>query len=99
MTVIAALDDPLPVLLAYDLPDVVRPDHDGADRRATGVGTVMRPGAREVVLGSRIRTDLASHIPAAPCSGTAAMRIPRSIVMPIVSVMGVGLRCRSERKK
>jgi hypothetical protein len=37
MTVVAALHDPLTVLLTNDLADVVTPDDDSANGRATGV--------------------------------------------------------------
>ena len=37
MTVIPALHDPLAVLFADDLADVVTPDNDGPDGWATGI--------------------------------------------------------------
>jgi hypothetical protein len=37
MAVIAALHDPLTILVADDLADVVTPDDDGPDRRSTGI--------------------------------------------------------------
>jgi hypothetical protein len=37
MTVITALHDPLTVLLAHNLTDVVTPDHDRANGWATGI--------------------------------------------------------------
>jgi hypothetical protein len=37
MTVVAALHDPLTVLLTNDLADVVTPDDDCANGRSTGV--------------------------------------------------------------
>lgn len=76
MTVIAALHDPLAVLLADDLSDVVAPDHDRADARAAGVGSVMGPGACQIVGRSGIAADLATHVPAAPCARTAAGHVP-----------------------
>jgi len=37
MAVVAALHDPLTVLLADDFADVVTPDHDSPDRWAAGI--------------------------------------------------------------
>jgi hypothetical protein len=37
MAVIAALDDPLTILVRDDLADVVTPDDDGPDRWSTGI--------------------------------------------------------------
>jgi hypothetical protein len=37
MTVVAAVDDPLTVLATNDPADVVRPDNDGTDGRATSI--------------------------------------------------------------
>ena len=76
MTVVPALDDPLTVLLTDNLADVVTPDDNRAHRGTAGVAAVVRPGSREVVLGTRIGSDLTAHIPAAPSgrpsSGTRA---------------------------
>ena len=66
MTVVSALDDPLAVLLTDDLPDVMAPDDNRADRRTAGIAAVMRPGSREVVLRTRISPDLTAHVPSAP---------------------------------
>jgi hypothetical protein len=43
MTIISALDDPLAILVTYNLADVVVPDHDRTDRRTAGVRAVVRP--------------------------------------------------------
>jgi len=76
MTVVSALDDPLAVLLTDNLPDVMTPDDDRADGGTTGIAAVMRPGSREVVLGTWIGSDLTTHVPPAPggrpSSGTRA---------------------------
>jgi hypothetical protein len=37
MAVVAALHDPLTILVADDLADVVTPDDDGPDRWSTGI--------------------------------------------------------------
>lgn len=107
MTIVAALDNPLAVLMADDLSDVVRPNHDSAHRRATGAGTVMCPGARQIVLRPGIRTYLRSHVPTAPCGWTAAVSVATRVTIMVVTtritmvvgvVMGVCLRARRERK-
>jgi hypothetical protein len=66
MTVVSALDDPLAVFLTDDLPDVMAPDDNRADRRTTGVAAVMSPGSRKVVLRTGISPNLTAHVPAAP---------------------------------
>jgi len=43
MAVIAALDNPLAVLLADDLTDMVTPDDDRANGRAAGIRSIMSP--------------------------------------------------------
>src|ERR1700729_2719788 len=66
MTVVSTLDDPLAVLLTDNLPDVMAPDHNRAHGRTAGVAAIVRPGSREVVLGTRIGSDLPAHVPSAP---------------------------------
>jgi hypothetical protein len=82
MAIIAALHDPLAVLLADDLADMMRPDDDGADRRLPGVGAVMSPCPREIIFGTGIATDLPAHVPAAPGGWPSGIRIAvRTVVM------------------
>src|SRR5579863_2466418 len=76
MTVVSAFDDPLAVLLTDNLADVVAPDDNRAYRGPASVAAIVRPGSREVVLGTRISPNLTAHVPAAPggwpSSGTRA---------------------------
>ena len=65
MPIVSGLDDPLAVLLADDLADVMWPDDHGADACRSGP-TPMRPIAREVIGATRIGTDKTPHFPAAP---------------------------------
>src|ERR1700733_7555593 len=66
MTVVSTLDDPLAVLLTDNLSDVMTPDHNRAHRGTAGVAAIVRPGSREVVLGTRIGPHLTAHLPSAP---------------------------------
>jgi hypothetical protein len=77
MAIIAASNNPLPVLLADNLSDVVRPDHDGADGGAASIDAIMRPCARQVVLRAGVTADLGAHVPTAPRSRPAAIAISR----------------------
>jgi hypothetical protein len=43
VTIIAALNNPLAVLLADDLTNVMTPDDDRTHMRAAGIRSVMRP--------------------------------------------------------
>jgi hypothetical protein len=49
MTVIAALHDPLTVQIADDLADVMRPNHDRANGRASGIRSVVSPRSGKIV--------------------------------------------------
>ncbi len=86
VAVIAALHDPLSILAADDLADVMTPDHDGADLRAARVRSIMSPRAREVEGRAGVAADLAPHIPPAPCAGTTA----RTGVMVTTGMMMTG---------
>jgi len=68
--VIAGLNDPLPVFLADDLADVMRPDDHGADAGRACVSP-SRPIAREVVFRPWVAADQLPHRPATP-SGRAS---------------------------
>ena len=46
--VIAALDDPLAVCVAYDRAYVMGPHHDGSNGRSAGVCSVTRPGPGQI---------------------------------------------------
>jgi hypothetical protein len=48
VSVIAALDDPLAVFVAYDLAHVMRPYDDGPHGRSARVCSVTRPRASEI---------------------------------------------------
>ena len=64
MAVIAGMHHPAAILLTDDAPDMMRPDHDGADMRVTR-RTVMHPLPGEII--GRIRdAHLLAHLPAAP---------------------------------
>src|SRR5215471_18094612 len=73
MRVIAALHQPLTILAANDLADVVFPDDDNANGRTTSIYAVVSPRSREVVLRTRIAAHLTAHVPPAPCSGTTSV--------------------------
>jgi len=75
MTVVAAAHDPLPVLLSDDLADVVAPHDDRSDRGATGVYAAASPGDGTIVLRPGITADLSAHVPAAPRSRAARVRV------------------------
>src|SRR5579871_3519862 len=83
MPVIAALDDPLAILLADNFSDVMTPDHDCTDRRTAGIGAVMRPRTGKVIRRSGIGSDLLAHVPSAPGGwppGQARVAIARALV-------------------
>ena len=73
MRVIAALHQPLTILAANDLADVVSPDDDNANGRTTSIYAEVSPSSREVVLRARIAAYLTAHVPPAPCSGTTSV--------------------------
>src|SRR6516164_10859042 len=73
MRVIAALHQPLTILAANNLADVVSPDNDSANGRTTSIYAVVSPRSREVVLRTRIAAHLTAHVPPAPCSGTRSV--------------------------
>src|SRR6516225_10590925 len=73
MRVIAALHQPLTILAANNLADVVSPDDDNANGRTTSICAVVGPRSREVVSRARIAAHLTAHVPAAPCSGTPSV--------------------------
>jgi hypothetical protein len=58
MSVIAALNDPLAVLLTHDLSNVMTPNNDRPNVGATGIGPVACPRTREIVGGAGITADL-----------------------------------------
>src|SRR6266851_4085362 len=97
--IIAALHEPLAVLLADDLADVVTPDNDRADGRSTGTGPIMSPGAGEVVGRAGVAADLPAHIPAAPCRGTTRVVVTSGIVVVAMMVVRPSLRVRSNQTK
>jgi hypothetical protein len=49
MAVVAALHDPLTILVADNLADVVTPDHDSPDRWAAGIRSIVGPGPGEII--------------------------------------------------
>ena len=78
MSIISALNDPLPVFLADNFTDVMTPDHDRPDSWTAGIGAEVGPRSREIVLRAGIAADQLTHVPATPSPGTAAyMRMPR----------------------
>src|SRR3569832_1112708 len=102
MTVVSALDNPLAILLADNLADVVAPDHDRTDRRTAGVGAIMRPGTREVVLRPWVGQDLMAHVTSTPgprpASQTrmpiARVRVTRALVTVARALVGGVLEAR-----
>jgi len=88
MAVIAALHDPLAVLVADNLADMVPPDDDGTDRRSASVAAVVSPGSSQIVLRTGIAADLRPHVPAAPGPGPPGMGVPgRSITAMMMRMM------------
>ena len=73
MRVIAALHQPLTILAANNLADVVFPDDDNANSRTTSIYAVVSPRSREVVPRARIAAHLTTHVPPAPCGGTPSV--------------------------
>jgi hypothetical protein len=92
MPVIAALHDPLAILVADDLADVVPPDDDRTDRRSTGIGPIMGPGACKIVGWAGVAADLAAHIPAAPGSRPTCVVMASSMMVMTVVMVRPGLR-------
>ena len=98
MAIIAALHDPLAVLLTDDLADVVTPHDDGTHRRAARVAAIVSPRSGKVVLRTRIAPNLRSHVPAAPRGWPAGVRVPlRIVVMIVVPNMSSCFGVRRER--
>lgn len=85
MSIVAALYDPLAVLLTHDLANVVTPNDDRADRRAARIGSVSRPGSRQIELRAGIAADLGSHEPPAPRSWPTGMCV---VSMMMVTAAG-----------
>jgi hypothetical protein len=88
MPIVAAPDDPVTVFLPYNLADVMRPDHDSANGRTTGIRSVLSPRSGEVVFRSGIATDLLAHVPSAPCPGPSRVSVS-AIGMVVVVMMAV----------
>jgi len=79
MRVIAALHQPLTILAANNLADVVSPDDDNANGRTTSIYAEVSPSSREVVLRARIAAYLTAHVPPAPCSGTPSVPVGKML--------------------
>jgi len=89
MTVIAALDDPLSILLADDLADVMAPDHDGANPGSTRVRAIVSPGAGQIIGRAGIAPDLTTHVPTAPRSRPAGIMAAAGVVMTTAAMVTV----------
>jgi hypothetical protein len=83
MTVVAAVDDPLSVLATNNSADVVRPDNDRTDGRATGVRAIVSPCAGEIVGWAGVAADLPTHVPPAP--RTRPTRMPTGIMLMMIT--------------
>jgi hypothetical protein len=86
MAIIAALHNPLTVLVTDNLADMVTPNHDGTDRRTASVISVVSPGSRQIVGRTGIGANLPAHIPSAPGPGpaaTAVVTVSRGIVVMV----------------
>jgi hypothetical protein len=66
VTVIAALHNPLTVLMTHDLADVVRPDNNRSDPRTACIRAIAGPSPCEIVLGTGIGAHLGPHVPPTP---------------------------------
>ena len=77
--IIAALHQPLTILAANNLADVVSPDDDNANGRTTSIYAEVSPSSREVVLRARIAAYLTAHVPPAPCSGTPSVPVGKML--------------------
>lgn len=88
--VVAALHDPLAVLLAYDLANVVAPNNDRADGRAAGIAAVPGPRSGQIELRTWIAADLVAHVPAAPSGRSAGMSM-----VPVMAASFSGRRNQS----
>ena len=85
VAVVAALHDPLTILLADDLADVVTPDDDGPDRWSTSIRSIVSPGTGQIKRRARVAADLPTHIPPAPCAGpTRIMMTTTGMVVVVV---------------
>ena len=93
MPVIAALDDPLPVFVAYNFSHMMRPHHDSANRRAARVCSVVRPGSGQIEHGTWVSSDLPTHEPPAPGArasgviGAVTVLVMRNMSMMMMTVM------------
>jgi hypothetical protein len=89
MTVIAALHDPLTILMADDLANVVTPDNDRTNGWAAGIWSVVSPRSGKIEWRSGIAADLRAHIPSAPGSRPAGIvgMTPISVVVMVIVVM------------
>jgi hypothetical protein len=86
VAVVAASDDPVTILLADDLADVVTPNDNGPNRWSTGIRTIVSPRPGEVIGRARIAADLPTHIPPAPCPGpTRIMVVTTSMVVMVIA--------------
>src|SRR5882757_8554105 len=105
MAVIAALHDPLTVLVRDDLADVVTPDDDGADGRSACIRSIVRPGTGEIVGRAGIAADLAAHIPSAPrtrpagIAGMGVMVVTTATGVVVMPMVRPSLGARSKQTK
>jgi hypothetical protein len=97
--VIAALNDPLTILLADDFSDVVTPDDDGSDSRTTGIRPIVGPRSRKIIRGTGVATHLAAHVPPTPGRGTPGVVSVPTCIAQMVMVIRSGFRARRERAK
>ena len=105
--IIAALNDPLAVLVAYDPSDMMGPHHDGADGGAARVCSIARPGASQIEGRARVASDLPAHVPPTPGAratgviGAVTMMVMGNMtvmMMTVVSAMAMMVRPRLRRR-
>lgn len=83
--VIAALDDPLPVFVAYNFSHMMGPHHDGANGGPARVCSVVRPGSGQIEHGTWVSSDLPTHEPPAP--GARASGVIRAVTVLVMRNM------------
>jgi len=80
MTIVAALYDPLAILLTDNLADVVTPHHDSPDWWTACAYAIVSPSSGKVVPRARIAAHLTAHVPPTPCSGTPSVGVVATVM-------------------
>ena len=99
VAVIAALNDPLTILLADDFSDVVTPDDDCSDSRTTCIRPIVGPRSRKIIRRTGIATDLTAHVPPTPSRRPPGIVGVPTCIAQMVMMIRSGFRTRCERAK